>query len=54
MAEPLEGEGLISFDVTGDEEEIEQLCQDIAWTYWQTSASPLVVPSVAEFRGPHP
>jgi hypothetical protein len=48
------GGSRLSFDVTGGEDEIEQLCQDIAWTYWQTSAIPLVVPSVAVSRGQHP
>jgi hypothetical protein len=40
------GDRLLAFHVLGDEDEIEALCQDIAWTYWQTSASPIRVPTV--------
>lgn len=45
---------LLIFEVLGDEDEIEGLSQDIAWTYWQTSASAVHVPTVAEFRDAHP
>jgi hypothetical protein len=45
---------LLAFDVLGNEDEIEALCQDIAWTYWQTSASPIDVPTVGVFRDAHP
>ncbi len=47
-------EGLFTYEVAGDDEEIEALCQDIAWTHWQTAASQLALPSVAEFRSQHP
>jgi hypothetical protein len=44
---------VMTFEVVGDEDEIEGLCQDIAWTHWQTSASQVEVPSASAFREMH-